>query len=62
MNAQVIECLEHSRRTHQNLARRRRTVEEINAFREKVYKRRGMGSDSAELIRRMRDERGAHQR
>ncbi|MCP5120228.1 MAG: DNA-binding protein [bacterium] len=53
LNAQVIKCLE--------LSRRSRTVEEINAFRQAVYKRRGLGSDSTEQIRRMRDQRAAPQ-
>jgi hypothetical protein len=57
VNAQAIYCLEEATQSHRNLARRARVVKEINALREEIHRRHGLGSDSTELIRRMRNER-----
>ena len=57
VNAQTIHCLEDGVRRYRDLERRARVVEQIQKTREALYRRHGLGSDSTELIRRMRDER-----
>ena len=57
VNAQAIHCLEDSAQRRRDLKRRARVVEQIQKTREAIYRRHGLGSDSTELIRCMRDER-----
>lgn len=57
LNSQAVLWLEESAGQWIN---KRELLERIRASREEIYKRHGMGSDSAEIIRRMRDERARH--
>lgn len=60
VNGQVIHWLEEAARKRMNPEERERLLSDIRTLREETFRRRGMGSDSAKLIRRMRDERSAH--
>lgn len=60
VNAQVVHWLEEAARKRMSPEERERLFSDIQTLREETFRRHGMGSDSAKLIRRMRDERTAH--
>jgi len=60
LNGQAIHWLEEAARKRISPKERERLFADIRTLREETFRRRGMGSDSAKLIRRMRDERTAH--
>lgn len=60
VNGQVIHWLEEAARRRMSLEERERLFSDIRTLREETLRRHGMGSDSAKVIRRMRDERAAH--
>jgi hypothetical protein len=60
LNAQASYWLEASASRWRSRAERDQLFESIQATREAIYRKHGMGSDSTKIIRRMRDERTAH--
>jgi hypothetical protein len=57
VNAQVLLWLQQAGRQSLSLQERTRVVSRIRALRKAIFRRRGLGPDSAEMIRQMRDER-----
>lgn len=62
VNSQVIHWLEECAGRQMSRADNDQLLAGILALREEGYRRHGMGSDSAKVIRRMRDARTAHWR
>ena len=62
INAQAEYWLQMEGRRWGSLASRTRLLQEIRASRKATFRRHGLGSDSAVIIRRMRDERAKTRR
>ena len=57
VNAQALHWLEHGAREQPTQTELNRLFRKIRASREAIYRRYGLGSDSAKIIRDMRDGR-----
>lgn len=57
VNAQAVYWLEQMGREWGSLEERTKLFERIRASREATFRKHGLGTDSAKLIRQMRDER-----
>lgn len=60
VNAQIIRWLEDSAARQISRVDRDKLLDGIRALREEIRRTHGVGRDSGELIREMRDERTAH--
>jgi hypothetical protein len=59
INSQALYWLEDTAQRWQSRTEFGQLFDRIRARREEIYRRHGVGSDSAKIIRRMRDERTA---
>ena len=62
INAQVVYWIEQSAKRRMTLEERTKLVGDIGSLRQAIFRRHGMGSDSAEIIRQMRDARARGER